>query len=54
LAAAFIIAALFFIAGIGIMVRMEMKTVERLDKNSSAASKKKRGTRTLNGPYLIR
>jgi hypothetical protein len=49
----FVIVAVFFVASLGVMVRAEMKTLERRDVNLFNHSPKKRRGRTLNGVHII-
>ena len=51
--AVLVIVMVFFVAGLGAMVRAEMKTLERRETNPFAFSRKSR-SRTLNGTYIIK
>jgi len=54
LGAVIILVVVFFVAGLGIMIRTEMKTVERHDVNPFGISAKKSRRRTLDGTYILK
>ena len=51
--AVLVIVAVFFVVGLGAMVRAEMKTLERRETNPFGFSPKRK-SRTLNGTYIIK
>jgi hypothetical protein len=54
LGAVIILVVIFFVAGLGIMIRTEMKTVERHDVNPFGLSAKKSRRRALDGTYILK
>jgi hypothetical protein len=54
LGAVIILVVVFFVAGLGIMIRTEMKTVERRDVHPFGLSAKKNRRRELDGTYILK